>query len=85
LRKATDANTAATVAALNPLYTQGHDALAIGYCHAANGLDGEAQGGVPGVDSVPIHIMAMPGEPIRVGPPAMVANNMPTTCSEHLR
>jgi hypothetical protein len=59
LRKAADANTAAAVATLNPLYTQGHDALAIEHYHAANGLDGAAQGGSPGVDSVPIHIMAI--------------------------
>jgi len=31
LKTATDANTAATLATLNPLYSQGHGALAIGY------------------------------------------------------
>jgi hypothetical protein len=72
LKGAVNANTAAT---LNPLYSQGHGALAIGYYHAANGLDGVAQGGTPGVDSVPIHIMAMPGEPIKVGAAAIAANN----------
>jgi hypothetical protein len=72
LTTATNANTAAS---LNPLYTQGAGALSIGYYHAANGLDGVAQGGTPGVDSVPIHIMAMPGEPIKVGAPAIAANS----------
>jgi hypothetical protein len=82
LKNATNANTSALTASLNPLYSQGHGALAIGYYKAANGLDGVAQGGTPGVDSVPIHIMAMPGEPIKVGAAATAANSnnpAPTT------
>lgn len=74
LTVATDANTAATQATLNPLYSQGHGALAIGYYKAATGLDGVVQGS-GGVDSVPVHLMMTPGEPIKAGPAAMSSND----------
>jgi hypothetical protein len=64
LTSATTANTAAT---LNPLYTQGAGALAIGYYHAANGFDGVAQGPTSG-DQVPFHAMVNGGERIQITP-----------------
>jgi hypothetical protein len=64
LKGAVNANTAAT---LNPLYSQGHGALAIGYYHAANGFDGVAQGPTSG-DQVPFHAMVNGGERIQITP-----------------
>lgn len=72
LKNATDKNTEATKAntlSLNPLYSQGHSALKIGYYQAASGLDMMVRGGTPGVDSVPVPIMAQQGERIIVVPP----------------
>ncbi|WLB14833.1 phage tail length tape measure family protein (plasmid) [Bradyrhizobium elkanii] len=66
LKNATDANTAATAATLNPLYSQGHSALPqIGYFHAASGLDVVAQGPTVG-DQVPFKAMVNGGERIRI-------------------
>jgi hypothetical protein len=70
--EAVDANTAVT---LNPLYSSGHGALAIGYYKAATGLDMMVRGGTPGVDSVPVHIMAQQGERVRVIPSGSNDNN----------
>jgi hypothetical protein len=68
LKNATDANTAAVNATLNPLYSQGHSALPqIGYFHAASGLDMVAQGPSSG-DQVPFHAMVNGGERIQIGP-----------------
>ncbi len=70
LTQATEANTAATVAStasLNPLYSEGHGALAIGYYHAASGLDMVAQGPTFG-DTVPFHAMVNGGERIQITP-----------------
>gem|GEM_PF-4588898 len=74
LKTATDSNTAATQATLNPLYSQGHGALAIGYYHAANGLDGVV-GGSGGTDSQAFHAMLTPGERVTVTPPGQAANS----------
>jgi hypothetical protein len=71
LTGATNANTAAT---LNPLYSQGHGALAIGYYHAASGLDMVASGPTSG-DQVPFHAMVNGGERIQIGPATVAANN----------
>jgi hypothetical protein len=71
LTTATKANTAAT---LNPLYTQGAGALAIGYYHAATGLDATVQGS-GGTDSVPVHIMMTPGETLSARPPGQSSND----------
>ncbi len=71
LKKATDANTAAT---LNPLYSQGHGALAIGYYHAASGLDLMAQGPTFG-DQVPFHAMVNGGERIQITPAGQRSNS----------
>lgn len=68
MNKNTDAVDANTAATLNPLYSSGHGALAIGYYKAAGGMDMAVRGGTPGVDSVPIHIMAQQGERVRVIP-----------------
>jgi hypothetical protein len=68
LTTATNASTAATAATLNPLYTQGAGALAIGYYHAATGLDGIV-GGSGGTDSQAFHAMLTPGERVTVTPP----------------
>jgi hypothetical protein len=65
LTTATTANTAAT---LNPLYTQGAGALAIGYYHAATGLEGVV-GGSGGTDSQAFHAMLTPGEHVKITPP----------------
>jgi hypothetical protein len=70
--EAVDANTAVT---LNPLYSSGHGALAIGYYKAATGLDMMVRGGTPGVDSVPVHIMAQQGERVTVRPQGSNDNN----------
>lgn len=74
LKGATDANTAATSATLNPLYSQGHGALAIGYYKAASGLDLMAQGPTSG-DQVPFHAMVNGGERIQITPAGKSANN----------
>lgn len=75
LKNATDANTAATAATLNPLYSQGHGALPqIGYFHAASGLDVIAQGPTVG-DQVPFKAMVNGGERIRIETPAQQAEN----------
>jgi len=66
LKHATDANTAATAATLNPLYSQGHGALSIGYFKAARGLDMIAQGPSSG-DQIPFRAMVNGGERIRIG------------------
>jgi hypothetical protein len=69
LRNSVDENTdALTKVTLNPLYTEGRSALRVGYMGAANGLDMMVRGGTPGVDSVPIHIMAQQGERVQVTP-----------------
>lgn len=65
LKQATDANTAATAATLNPLYSQGHGALAIGYYKAAGGLDVVAQGPTSG-DQIPFMAMINGGERVTV-------------------
>jgi hypothetical protein len=59
---------------LNPLYN-GRDALKVGYMGAASGLDMMVQGGIPGVDSVPVHIMAQQGERVQVTPAGQVSND----------
>lgn len=72
LRDATEANTEALRITTDPLITQGHDYLnnlKIGYYKAARGFDGIVRGGIPGVDSVPINIMAQQGERVTVTPP----------------
>lgn len=74
LTNATDANTAATSATLNPLYSQGHGALAIGYYKAAGGLDLMAQGPTSG-DQVPFHAMVNGGERITITPPGKSSND----------
>jgi hypothetical protein len=75
LRNSVDENTAAlNKVTLNPLYN-GRDALRVGYMGAANGLDMMVKGGMPGVDSVPIHIMAQQGERVRVDPVGSVSND----------
>lgn len=75
LKNATDANTAATAATLNPLYSQGHGALPqIGYFHAASGLDVIAQGPTVG-DQVPFKAMVNGGERIRIETPSQQAEN----------
>jgi hypothetical protein len=74
LSKATDANTAATQATLNPLYSQGHGALAIGYYKAAAGLDMIAQGPTSG-DQVPFHAMINGGERVRIEPAGQSSND----------
>lgn len=73
LKKATDANTAATEASLNPLYS-GRGALHVGYYKAAKGLDVIAQGPTVG-DQVPFHAMVNGGERITITP----ANQRPTS------
>jgi hypothetical protein len=75
LRNSVDENTEAlNKVALNPLYN-GRDALRVGYMGAASGLDMMVKGGIPGVDSVPIHIMAQQGERLRVDPVGSVSND----------
>lgn len=71
LTDATNANTAAT---LNPLYSQGHGALAIGYYKAATGLEGIV-GGSGGTDSTPVHMMLTPGEHLKVTPKGQAPSN----------
>jgi hypothetical protein len=69
LRNSVDENTEAlNKVTLNPLYN-GRDALRVGYMGAASGLDMMVKGGIPGVDSVPIHIMAQQGERVQVTRP----------------
>ncbi len=77
LKEATDANTAATSATLNPLYTQGHGALAIGYYKAAGGLDMIAQGPSSG-DRVPFNAMVNGGERITITPPGQDTSRQTT-------
>jgi hypothetical protein len=74
LKQATNANTAATAATLNPLYSQGHGALAIGYYHAATGLDVMAQGPSSG-DTIPFHAMVNGGERIQITPAGQSSND----------
>ncbi len=74
LAKATDSNTAAVLATLNPLYTQGHGALAIGYYHAAAGLDVIANGPSSG-DTIPFRAMVNGGERIRITPEGQSGND----------
>jgi hypothetical protein len=74
LTKSTDDLNATNKASLNPLYN-GRDALKIGYTGAASGMDMMVRGGIPGVDSVPIHIMAQQGERVRVTPAGQTPSN----------
>lgn len=74
LKNATDANTAATQATLNPLYSQGHGALAIGYYKAASGLDLVAQGPTS-EDQIPFHAMINGVERVLIQTPAQQAAN----------
>lgn len=74
LKNSTDANTAATQATLNPLYPQGHGALAIGYYKAAGGLDVTAQGPTSG-DQIPFHAMVNGGENIKITPAGQSTND----------
>jgi len=74
LNKSTQANTAATEATLNPLYSQGHGALAIGYYKAAAGVDLIARG-PPSGDTIPFHAMVNGGERIRITPPGANDNS----------
>jgi hypothetical protein len=75
LRNAVEENTEAlNKVTLNPLYN-GRDALRVGYMGAANGLDMMVKGGIPGVDSVPINIMAQQGERVQVTPASQVSND----------
>jgi hypothetical protein len=75
LRNSVDENTSAlNKVALNPLYN-GRDALRVGYMGAASGLDMMVKGGIPGVDSVPIHIMAQQGERVQVTPANQAVSN----------
>ncbi len=67
LTDATVDNTAAMVS-WNPLYTQGRSALRVGYMGAAKGFSGVVTGGIPGVDSVPLNIMAQQKELVQVHP-----------------
>jgi hypothetical protein len=60
--------------ALNPLYSQGHGALAIGYYHAASGLDVVAQGPSFG-DQIPFRAMVNGGERIQITPPGQSSND----------
>jgi hypothetical protein len=72
LKEATENNTDALNAQLDPIFSQGHEylnSLRIGYYKAAKGFDGIVTGGTPGVDSVPINIMAQQGERVQVHPP----------------
>lgn len=73
LKNATDANTSALNASLNPLYN-GRGALAIGYYKAATGLEGIV-GGHGATDSTPVHMMLTPGEHIKVTPPGQANND----------
>jgi hypothetical protein len=82
LKQATDSNTAATAATLNPLYSQGHGALAIGYYKAATGLDGLVQG-PSGVDQVPVHMMLTAGERVQVTPQGQSQNSNDNSRSSH--
>jgi hypothetical protein len=76
LRNAVEENTdALNKVALNPLYTEGRSALKLGYMGAASGLDMMVRGGTPGVDSVPIHIMAQQGERVQVTPANQTVSN----------
>jgi hypothetical protein len=76
LRNSVDANTdALNKVTLNPLYTEGRSALRVGYMGAARGLDFTVQGGTPGVDSVPVNIMAQQGERVQVTPAGQVSND----------
>ncbi len=69
LTDATEDNTAALNSVTwNPLYTQGRSALRVGYMGAAKGYDGIVTGGIPGVDSVPVNLMAQQGERVQVHP-----------------
>ncbi len=71
LTSATNDNTSAIQAQLDPLMSQGHsylDQLKIGYYHAASGMDATVQGN-GGTDSVPVHMMLTPGERLQVTPP----------------
>jgi hypothetical protein len=74
LKKATDSNTAATQATLNPLYSQGHGALAIGYYKAATGIEGIV-GGSGGTDSTEVRMMLTPGEHLKVTPQGQSSND----------
>lgn len=76
LAKATDANTAAQEASLNPLYS-GRGALHIGYYKAARGLDMVAQGPSSG-DQVPFHAMVNGGEHIKITPAGQNNDNSKT-------
>lgn len=73
LKDLTAAVEANTEASLNPLYS-GRGALKLGYYKAATGLEGVVQGS-GGVDSVPINVMATPGEHIKFTPPGQTNDN----------
>lgn len=76
LMNAVDENTEAlNKVTLNPLYTEGRSALKVGYMGAASGVDFTVRGGIPGVDSVPVHIMAQQGERVQVTPAGEVSND----------
>jgi hypothetical protein len=74
LNTSVGANTAAIAATLNPIYSQGHGALAIGYYHAATGLDVIAQGPSSG-DTIPFQAMVNGGERIQITPAGQSGND----------
>lgn len=86
LQKATEENTEAMNAQLDPLFSQGHEylnSLKMGYYKAATGLSGIVTGS-GGTDSTPVHMMLTPGEHVQVTPPGQTPGKVSNDNSKNV-